>query len=149
MTKDGMKNIRLNSENDQALILPNIPDWIPELNPEVRPDDQTGINKSAPKDRTSENQVPKKKGCGCKNKKKNAEAAPPPPKTSMLDKVKGAVKLASAELGIDDVSLDVLNNRRDECSKCDLNDFGRCLSCGCYLWAKTRLKKEKCPIGKW
>lgn len=148
LTKDGMRNIRLNSENDQVLILPEIPEWIPALNTHLKPDDQTGVNMETPE--TREQIKSGKKGCGCKKKKdKEEKLPPPPPKTSMIDKVKGAVKLATAELGIDDVSLEVLQTRRDTCQSCDLNDFGRCMSCGCYLWAKTRLKKESCPIGKW
>ncbi len=40
MTKDGMRNIRLNSENDQVLLLPQVPEWIPALNTHLKPDDQ-------------------------------------------------------------------------------------------------------------
>ena len=69
MTKDGMKNIRLNSENDQALILPSVPKWIPELNANLRPDDQTGVDMSRPEAPKPDTEAPKKKGCGCKNKK--------------------------------------------------------------------------------
>ena len=148
MTKDGVRNIRLNSENDQVLILPQVPEWIPALNTSLKPDDQTGVDLE--QEDTRERNETGKKGCGCKNKKKPVEkSVPAPPKTSMIDKVKGAFKLASAELGVDDVSLEVLQTRRDACNSCELNDFGRCKSCGCYLWAKTRLKKEKCPIGEW
>lgn len=35
------------------------------------------------------------------------------------------------------------------CAHCDLNKHELCKECGCYLPAKIRSIKEKCPIAKW
>lgn len=37
------------------------------------------------------------------------------------------------------------------CEKCpSLNkDLGRCMECGCFVKAKTRVNFEECPLGKW
>ena len=36
------------------------------------------------------------------------------------------------------------------CLQCPhLSPLNRCLKCGCFLKAKTRLRTEKCPVGKW
>lgn len=36
------------------------------------------------------------------------------------------------------------------CLDCDkLNEKNRCKVCGCFMVAKTRSKKAKCPLGKW
>lgn len=36
------------------------------------------------------------------------------------------------------------------CNQCPFKgDNGRCGKCGCFLAAKTRIKKSSCPIGKW
>lgn len=65
-------------------------------------------------------------------------------------KVKGAIKLARAELGVrvtKDVSL--VQMRRKACESCDRWEHGRCLECSCYTWAKSVIPSEKCPLGKW
>jgi len=42
---------------------------------------------------------------------------------------------------------------RDErlkiCGECPKAKAGFCKECGCMLAAKTRVKSEKCPLGKW
>ncbi len=76
LTKDGMRNIRLNSENDQVLILPEVPEWIPVLNTHLKPDDQTGVNMETPE--TRDQNATDKKGCGCKKKKDKEKKLPPP-----------------------------------------------------------------------
>lgn len=35
------------------------------------------------------------------------------------------------------------------CEACEHLSGGRCLQCGCWLWAKVRLGTEQCPLGKW
>lgn len=62
---------------------------------------------------------------------------------------KGAVKLAKSEMGFGIASDDVVSSRRGACESCDRWDHGRCMECGCYTWAKTRLTNERCPLGKW
>ena len=135
LTHKGQRTIiRCNPDTSSAKVVYDLPEGVQQL--EVR-------DETPPPPPPTETPKPKK-SCNCKNKK-----VAPPPKTSLVEKAKGAVKLAKAELGVDDVSLDVLQARREACSSCEHNDFGRCSDCGCYLWAKTKLKSEKCPIGKW
>jgi hypothetical protein len=72
--------------------------------------------------------------------------------------IHGAVGLTKAALNIDNVHDEVKESRRNECRACEFSekkDFGGtvkvrlCSKCGCYIAAKTKLKDEKCPIGKW
>lgn len=65
-------------------------------------------------------------------------------------KVAGIVKLARSEWNIGVVSLpQLIADRRKACEACDRWEHGRCLECKCFTWAKTRLPKEKCPLGRW
>jgi len=72
-------------------------------------------------------------------------------------KIKGAVKMARAELGVGVVRLpQLIEARRDACRKCPDCDLGRCMfvpdggkACMCYVWPKSRLPKETCPAGRW
>ena len=62
----------------------------------------------------------------------------------------GAAKLLRSELGL--VVLKdqaVIDARRRICEGCDNWDHGKCVLCGCYTYAKSRLTKETCPISKW
>lgn len=61
----------------------------------------------------------------------------------------GAVKLAKAELGIGMAEAETIARRRAACEACSSWDHGKCSSCGCYTWAKTRLTRERCPLDKW
>lgn len=63
--------------------------------------------------------------------------------------VRGAAGLIRSELNIGVAPDAVIAARRAACESCDQWDHGRCKSCGCYTYAKTRLRSEKCPIGKW
>ena len=63
--------------------------------------------------------------------------------------VQGAIKLATSELGIWRATPEMIAARRAACESCDQWDHGRCKSCGGYTFAKTRLRSEKCPLGKW
>jgi len=62
---------------------------------------------------------------------------------------KGIVGLAKAEFGFDRASEELITDRKAICMSCDLNDIGRCFKCNCYLYAKIRIRKEKCPENKW
>ena len=62
---------------------------------------------------------------------------------------KGIIGLAKAEFGIDKASEEVIAERKAICMSCALNDIGRCSKCNCYLYAKIRIRKEKCPEHKW
>jgi len=138
LTFTGTKTIvRVNPDTSSAKVVVDLPEDLTDISNGAQP----GETSPKPSAKSPE----KKKDCGCSKKKKETSV----PKTTLLDKAKGAVKLAKAELGVDDVSLEVLTERRTICNTCDKNDFGRCQECGCYLWAKTRLKSEKCPIGSW
>lgn len=48
---------------------------------------------------------------------------------------------------------DLYKSRMEVCNKCEhnitLQDIKICNQCGCVLAAKTRVKDEKCIIGKW
>ena len=40
--------------------------------------------------------------------------------------------------------------RWDICKYCEFMDYSnRCKKCGCFMNIKARLKKAKCPVGKW
>jgi hypothetical protein len=46
---------------------------------------------------------------------------------------------------------DIYNERMAICNGCSYfrKDDKRCTKCGCFMEAKTRLKKTYCPIDKW
>jgi len=62
---------------------------------------------------------------------------------------KGIIGLAKAEFGINKASEDLIAERKAICMRCEHNDIGRCERCNCYLYAKIRIKGEKCPENKW
>ena len=65
-------------------------------------------------------------------------------------KVRGAVKMARAELGLAVLRLpQLVDARRRSCEACDRWEHGRCLECKCYTWAKSLLPNEACPLGRW
>jgi hypothetical protein len=45
----------------------------------------------------------------------------------------------------------IAKNRAEYCANCDkLNqNFNTCKICGCYIPAKIRSTKSKCPLNKW
>lgn len=72
--------------------------------------------------------------------KRRIEASP-------IQMVKGLVKSATdlATGGVTDPA-----ERSAICAICPFKgDDNRCGKCGCFLPAKTRVKKSTCPIGKW
>jgi hypothetical protein len=68
---------------------------------------------------------------------------------SCCNKIKGAIKLAQSELGVGISPPDLTAERRKICEGCPEWEHGKCRVCGCYTFAKTRLTKETCPLGKW
>lgn len=63
--------------------------------------------------------------------------------------IKGMIGLAKSELGLGRADAEAVASRQAVCQACPENDLGRCRACGCYLWAKVRLKRESCPKRKW
>lgn len=63
--------------------------------------------------------------------------------------VKGASGLIRSTLNIGIAADEVVAERRRSCESCDRWDHGRCGECGCYTHAKTRLRSESCPLGRW
>lgn len=41
--------------------------------------------------------------------------------------------------------------RLDICMQCDhyVLEQSRCMKCGCYMTAKTKVQAAKCPVNKW
>lgn len=39
--------------------------------------------------------------------------------------------------------------RISTCRGCACYNYGACMECGCIVLVKTKLKDEKCPLGKW
>lgn len=70
---------------------------------------------------------------------------------------KGVVGLTKAVLGIDRADEQTIEARRSLCRSCDraepcirnAHQFCICKECGCLLKAKTSVKSEVCPIGRW
>ena len=85
----------------------------------------------------SESNSEKKEGCGgCK-------------KLTLIEKLRGAIKLNKAFNDNTDVSTDVIEHRKAICQQCEHNDIGRCEPCGCIIWAKIRFGGEACPHNHW
>jgi hypothetical protein len=49
------------------------------------------------------------------------------------------------------VSEEVSSSRYEICKACPelIKLTKQCKKCGCFMYAKTRLEKATCPIGKW
>lgn len=49
------------------------------------------------------------------------------------------------------VSEEISNKRYSICLDCPelVNFTKQCNKCGCFMYAKTKLKQATCPIGKW
>ena len=45
----------------------------------------------------------------------------------------------------------IVSERMSICNGCPdfVTNSSQCKQCGCFMSAKTRLKKSSCPIGKW
>ena len=46
-------------------------------------------------------------------------------------------------------NITLIEKRGQICDSCPKKSFIVCSECGCVIWAKIRLEKEKCPLGKW
>ena len=91
-----------------------------------------------------------------------AEKAPPPTppknKSSVWSRfkffVRGMIGMFGYATRISKrTSEDHVKVRQQICESCPIYDFGICNKdtggCGCVLYAKIRVEKEKCPKGKW
>jgi len=79
-------------------------------------------------------------------------APPKKPRPTVKQLLTGAAGLLKAEFGLDPVDDQTYERRKLACRFCDNFDFGVCLGergCNCYLAAKIRLKKQRCPLSKW
>lgn len=54
-----------------------------------------------------------------------------------------------AKSGFKTVSTDEAQRRLGICQACEFFTGKRCLKCGCFMIAKTKLATTACPIGKW
>ena len=54
-----------------------------------------------------------------------------------------------ASSGFKTVSRDAREERLDVCRTCEQHTGLRCKVCGCFTAAKTWLRHEGCPLGKW
>lgn len=46
---------------------------------------------------------------------------------------------------------EIVESRRAECDSCEhlFKPTGSCKICKCFVKAKTKLKNQSCPVGKW
>lgn len=80
------------------------------------------------------------------------------------DCIKGVVKIAQSVAGLGLADNGVIQHRRDICRECPhatrnqsrlnrptkgLTNLSRCSLCNCFIAAKTKLRSEQCPAGKW
>ncbi len=83
--------------------------------------------------------------------------AAPPSATTPLTAVgilKGAASIAKAATGIGLASPETIAARRLTCESCPeatsgVRPLSRCRKCHCSIIWKTRLARQKCPLGKW
>ena len=61
-------------------------------------------------------------------------------KESIRQKLKGKNILAKKE---------EIEKRRSICDPCGYREDKKCLKCGCFIAAKTKLQVSSCPMGKW
>jgi hypothetical protein len=61
----------------------------------------------------------------------------------------GAIGLGKAVFGIDPAHPRVIVARRKICVRCPLRRQGLCRACGCIIKAKTMVRGEACPKGRW
>ena len=71
--------------------------------------------------------------------------------------VRGAIGISKSMLGMGVAPPNVQKKRMELCQECPkavrcaphAPPVCFCKACGCYLKHKTRLKSERCPMGKW
>ena len=63
---------------------------------------------------------------------------------NLIDKAKNAIKIQFVPAEISDERLNI-------CKSCEEfeHTLSRCKKCGCFMIAKTKVARAKCPIGKW
>ena len=92
------------------------------------------------------------------HKAENAPTPPPKNKSSVWSRfkffVRGMIGMFGYATRISKrTSEDHVKARQRICESCPIYDFGICNKdrggCGCVLYAKIRVEKEKCPKGKW
>ena len=92
------------------------------------------------------------------HKAENAPPTPPKNKSSVWSRfkffVRGMIGMFGYATRISKrTSEDHVKARQRICESCPIYDFGICNKdkggCGCVLYAKIRVEKEKCPKGKW
>jgi hypothetical protein len=62
---------------------------------------------------------------------------------------RGIVGLLKWILHIDRASKLIIMNRRGYCETCHYRDGDVCEVCGCFLFPKTSIASEHCPLGVW
>lgn len=64
--------------------------------------------------------------------------------SNFIDKVKKEVAIRFAPSEVSDERINICNN-------CDNYNqpVGICKKCGCFMPAKSKLARAKCPLGKW
>jgi hypothetical protein len=77
---------------------------------------------------------------------------------------RGVAGLAKSGLGVDRPDEATIAHRRDTCRGCEhatrstdpkyaanrgLTTFSQCSVCNCFIAAKTLVRSEACPLGKW
>lgn len=63
--------------------------------------------------------------------------------------MRGAIGVAKAFAVVGAAGRTTAQSRYAICLKCESNDLGQCLACGCFVAAKVRNRNEQCPSGKW
>tara|TARA_Y100000034_G_C6553199_1_gene239092 strand:+ start:30 stop:473 length:444 start_codon:yes stop_codon:yes gene_type:complete len=89
----------------------------------------------------------KKSPCGCKKKKPSLWSKFKFALRGSIGMLKYATKISKRTSG------DHIKHRQRVCESCPIYDFGICIKelggCGCTLYYKIRVEKEKCPKDKW
>ena len=70
-------------------------------------------------------------------------------KPTIRGAVRGAIGIAKAYSGIGLADRRTAESRYMACQKCQHNDLGRCIICGCFVAAKVRNRSERCPVEQW
>ncbi len=71
--------------------------------------------------------------------------------------IRGTMGVARSVLGVQKLSQGAIRQRMDVCRECEhsvackhnARQVCKCKACGCWLSLKTKLRNERCPVGKW
>ncbi len=84
--------------------------------------------------------------------------------TALKTAFRGSSGLSRAALNVGPADADTINQRKQTCANCDLatrtkathieslrvlSPTSTCSQCKCLISAKTKLAKERCPLGQW